>query len=149
MNRTMKRRNVSKNPRRQQGRGYAELQVIRTKKGRGAYIYIYVTIAPPAAINKHLNWAETWRRRELMQVNIALLIDDDGEEKRHQISAWKPGILSKFRLIGILLLLFTALGSTSTNANTNTNTNTSSCCLGLFSGGLSRGGCLLFKRKKL
>lgn len=149
MNRTMKHRNVSKNPQRQQGRGYAELQVIRTKKGRGAYIYIYVTIAPPAAINKHLNWGETWRRRELMQVNIALLIDDDGEEKRHQISAWKPGILSKFRLIGILLLLFTALGSTSTNANTNTNTNTSSCCLGLFSGGLSRGGCLLFKRKKL
>lgn len=147
MNRTMKHRNVSKNPQRQQGRGYAELQVIRTKKGRGAYIYIYVTIAPPAAINKHLNWGETWRRRELMQVNIALLIDDDGEEKRHQISAWKPGILSKFRLIGILLLLFTALGSTSTNANTNTNT--SSCCLGLFSGGLSRGGCLLFKRKKL
>lgn len=145
MNRTMKRRNVSKNPRRQQGRGHAELQVIRTKKGRGAYICIYVTIAPPAAINKHLNWGETWRRRELMQVNIALLIDDDGEEKRHQISAWKPGILSKFRLIGILLLLFTALGSTSTNANTNT----SSCCLGLFSGGLSRGGCLLFKRKKL
>lgn len=149
MNRTMKHRNVSKNPQRQQGRGYAELQVIRTKKGRGAYIYIYVTIAPPAAINKHLNWGETWRRRELMQVNIALLIDDDGKEKRHQISAWKPGILSKFRLIGILLLLFTALGSTSTNANTNTNTNTSSCCLGLFSGGLSRGGCLLFKRKKL
>lgn len=72
-----------------------------------------------------------------MQVNIALLIGDDHEEKRHQISAWKPGILSNLRLIGILLLFFTSLGSTSTN--------TSVCCLSLFSRGLSR-GCLLFER---